>query len=246
MKSLKTLQRDTILLVVCILVIMATAIAVYRVLYLAGYGARPSGVLESIIILLAAAAITLVIIVLILMSAIRYFLRKEISMGLSRIAFCLTLVLIWFIPLAFLRSDPFARGFHSKVSESVDAKELLIWADEQFHLHGKDYTSRVMIGFYDEEGTLITHPGGKPIIYPAGNMLTREPPARLKELGQAYTLCFYTDEEGKQIMEIVWGSGFGHWGLLIGSADLNQYNTNIDGTLIEWEPRLWVFGMSGG
>ncbi|MFZ1619471.1 MAG: hypothetical protein WAT72_02360 [Microgenomates group bacterium] len=245
MKSLKLFERDTILLVVCILVILTAAIAGYWLSYLAGYGARPAGVLESGLIFLVAVAITLVVIVMILISAIRYFLRKEIGVGLSRIVFCIIPVVIWLLSFAFLRSDPFAQGFHSKVSESVDVEELLIWADEQFYLHGKGYTTLARI-YHDAEGNLITYPGEGPITLPEGSKLTRPPPDKLEELGQSYILDFYTDEEGKQIMEIAWGSGFGHWGLLIGSSTLNEYNRATDGTLIEWEPRLWVFGMSGG
>jgi hypothetical protein len=127
MKSLRIFQWDTILLVVCIFVIVATAIAVYWLIYLAGYNTRAAAVLGSSFILLGAAGVTLVVIVIILGSAIRYFLRKKIGIGLSRIAFCITLVLTWLMLLAFFRSDdPFAQGFHSKVSESVDVEELLI------------------------------------------------------------------------------------------------------------------------
>jgi hypothetical protein len=236
-KSLRIFQWDTILVVVCIFVIMVAATAIYWLLYLMGYGTHPAGVWEAGLIFLGAAGTTLVVIVIILGGAIRYFLRKEIGLGLLRIAFCIILVLTWFMPLVFLRSDPFAQGFHSKVSSSVDVEELLIWADEQFRLPREDYTTRVMIGYFDGEGN--------PISYPEGT-LTREPPDRLKELGPFYTLYFYTDGEGKQIVDIVWGGGFGHWGLRIGSSDLNQYNRTLDGTLLEWKPRLWVLGMHGG
>ena len=151
MKSLRILQWDTILLVVCIFVIVAAAIAVYGLLYFMGYGTHPAGILASGFILLGAAGVTLVAIVIILGNAIRHFWRKEIGTGLSRIAFSLTLVLIWFIPLVLLRSDPFAQGFYAKVSQSVDAEELLIWADEQFSLPRDNAPTLVMIGYTDRE-----------------------------------------------------------------------------------------------
>jgi hypothetical protein len=237
MKSLKIFKWDTILLVVCMLVILATAIAIYWLLYLTGYGARSSGVFESAFIVLGAVVITLVVIVTILGSAVRYFLQKEIRIGLTRIAFCLTLGLTWFVPFAVLHSDPFAHGFQAKASASIDVEELLLWADEQFRLNREDHTERITTVYYNEEG--------KPIIHPEGT-LTRKPPDSLKELGPFYFFYIYTDEEGKQIMDILWGGGFGHWGLRIGSLDLNQYDRATDGTLIEWKPRLWVLGMHGG
>jgi hypothetical protein len=204
-----------------------------------GYGTRSAGILEAGLIFLGAAGLTLVVLAIMLGSAIRYFLRKEIIIGFSRIAFCIILVLTWFTPLIFIDTDPFTQGFYTKVSETVDVEELLIWADEQFRLHEKekDYTTRVMFGFQDVEGN--------PISYPEGT-LTREPPDSLKELGLSYTLYFYSDAEGKQVIYIVWGGGFGHWGLLIGSSNLNESNRVIDAPLIEWKPRLWVLGMHGG
>ncbi len=236
MKYLKTFQWDTILFVVAILAISVVSIAIYWLLYLAGYGAHAGGVLGVAYIFVVAGVSTLVVIFIILGSAIKHFRRKESGLGLSRIAFCITLLVLWPITLTVLRSDPFTQGFQTKASEAIDVEELLIWADEQFYSSQNDDPKIVLIS-YNETGKLIASPEG---------ILKQEPPDTLKELGQPYVLHFYTDREGKQVMSILWGGGFGRWGLQIGSSDLNQYNRSLDGTIIEWKPRLWVLGMHGG
>jgi hypothetical protein len=234
-KYLRAFPRDIVLFVGCLVAVVAIFIASYWSIYLMGYDEpHPGRVMLTVFLLLTAFVIIFATVVAMFASAFISFKRKQFRLGSSRVGLCLVLILVSFVAFLFLRwSTPFARGFRAKVSASVNIEQLIGWATDQFQENSSGTTRYVIC-----PDNVIDLRSGEAMIDQI------KPPDGLNEIGSAYNIYMYTDDEGKRIMDIIWGGGFGHWGLRIGASELNQYNQ--DNNLLEWKPRIWVLGLTGG
>jgi energy-coupling factor transporter transmembrane protein EcfT len=161
----------------CIFAVVAIFIACYWSIYLMGYDdPHPRRVLLTVFLLLATFVLTLAAAVAMLTSAFISFYRKQFRLGSSRVVLCLTLILITFMALLFLRwATPFARGFRAKVAASVNIEQLTGWATDQFQRNSNGNTHIVIY-----PNKVIDVRGGQAMI----NQI--KPPDALKEIGGAF------------------------------------------------------------
>jgi hypothetical protein len=137
------------------------------------------------------------------------------------------LVCVFFSPFVIAILDHsggvnFTRGMRDRLEKDIDPQELQNWALKELSNHW----NRI-----NDEGVQ--------------NQILKDLPLSVKRLSASlpnmWPVIGATNEPN---LEFVWGSGFGHWGILVGDKDFSPLKGEFDTShcrFLKWRPGIYVF-----
>ena len=152
-------------------------------------------------------------IVLIVLRMIQALRKQEISRSFACLALAAVCTAVFVIVWAF-RGRIFATGFLASVERKTNAAELQEWATTQ-------------ISRYSETNENVTIPRQQLPQFVC-KIWGSEPP----------DVSVGGTQQGKYVA-LIWGSGFGHWGMYVGPPDL-RFRPSESHNLLIWIPGIYV------